>query len=143
MSSEWFAQMDGGEFGPCSGAVLKQYAAEGRVIPTTQVKKGKEGHWVPAQRVKGLFASPSDAATGTSATYRRIRARIEGMSFEEARRYLMSISKEVDDKLSEAEVNDLYQMFQNKQSVWPKWWIDALIVLGVLIALCSITFFYN
>ena len=61
MSSEWYVQVDGKQFGPYSGAALKQYAADSRITANTQVKKGGNGRWVQAQMVKGLF-TPTEPA---------------------------------------------------------------------------------
>lgn len=60
MATEWFLRMAEGERGPISSEALKQLALEGQVTPESSVKKGASGNWVPASRVKGLFASTTD-----------------------------------------------------------------------------------
>ncbi len=60
VATEWFVRMAGGERGPISSEALKQLALEGQVTPESSVKKGNSGNWVPAGRVKGLFASTAD-----------------------------------------------------------------------------------
>ena len=51
----------GEQTGPLSSAQLKELAATGFVTPDVAVRKGVEGKWVPASRVKGLFAEASGA----------------------------------------------------------------------------------
>ncbi len=59
MSADWYLHLDDRQYGPLSAAELKRYASEGRMTPETLVRKGEEGTWVPASRVKGLhFAGP-------------------------------------------------------------------------------------
>jgi hypothetical protein len=55
----WYAQSQGQVFGPYDDAQLKNYASQGRISPETHVAQSQEGPWVPASRVKGLFASGS------------------------------------------------------------------------------------
>ncbi len=61
MSTEWYVALEGESSHPCSGAMLKQLAEEGRITPFTLVRKGQDGNWVVAQDVRGLIrqAPPS------------------------------------------------------------------------------------
>jgi hypothetical protein len=65
----WYAQSEGQVFGPYDDAQVKNFASEGRIRPDTQVAQSQEGPWVPASRVKGLFAggAPSHAVTPPAA----------------------------------------------------------------------------
>ena len=54
MAAEWYFRVMGAEFGPISAAELNQQAADGKISPDTEVRKG-EGAWIPASRVAGLF----------------------------------------------------------------------------------------
>jgi hypothetical protein len=56
MAVEWYCRLMGSELGPFSGAQLLEMARMHRVTPEDLVKKGPLGEWVPAYRVKGLFA---------------------------------------------------------------------------------------
>jgi hypothetical protein len=62
MAHEWYVLHQGKAWGPLTSGQLKKLAAEGKVSPTTNVRSGAEGRWVPASRVQGLFAAPSGAA---------------------------------------------------------------------------------
>jgi len=53
--TDWFYKVMGEEFGPLSAAELKLRATQGEVGHEYLVRKGTEGRWVPAWRVKGLF----------------------------------------------------------------------------------------
>ena len=59
MGTAWYVNVEGKEYGPVSSAELKQWADEQRITPQTAVKKGEQGQWVAADRVKGLFSKPS------------------------------------------------------------------------------------
>ncbi len=62
---------DGEQYGPYSGAELKQYAGEGRV-PRNALVSTNQTSWHPAEKVKGLFASAS--ATANALTQRTAAA---------------------------------------------------------------------
>ena len=57
MPDQWFVRFRGGDRGPFSSSQLKVLAGKGKVSADTEVKRGDNGHWVPARRVKGLFPS--------------------------------------------------------------------------------------
>ena len=54
MAAEWFYLVLDEEFGPVSSAELKALAADGDVASDTLVRKGPEGKWVLAGKVRGL-----------------------------------------------------------------------------------------
>lgn len=58
MGTEWYYETGGIGFGPLPSSELKRLAQIGKVRPGTRVKKGVEGKWVLAERVKGLFDAP-------------------------------------------------------------------------------------
>ncbi len=57
MASQWFYQVMGEPVGPISGAELETLAHRGAIQPDTPVRKSPMTEWVPAERVRGLFAS--------------------------------------------------------------------------------------
>jgi hypothetical protein len=57
----WYCEVMGEQTGPLSSAQLKELAASGFLTPDVAVRKGVEGKWVPASRVKGLFPEASRA----------------------------------------------------------------------------------
>ena len=56
--TEWYVNLDG-ERGPFSGARLKALADAGKIARDTPVKKGADGQWVVAAKIKGLFSQES------------------------------------------------------------------------------------
>lgn len=64
MATQWFYMCMGEVCGPCSSLELRALAARRTVMEDSLVRKGTEGGWVPASRVKGLF----DASVGPQGT---------------------------------------------------------------------------
>jgi hypothetical protein len=58
MAAQWYYQVMGEAVGPMSASELKHAAQTGKVMPESLVKKGADGDWVLAERVKGLFEQP-------------------------------------------------------------------------------------
>jgi uncharacterized protein (AIM24 family) len=67
MASEWYFRVMGTEFGPLSANELVERAADGKILPDTQVRKG-EGGWVSASKVSGLFDRTSQGKVATAKT---------------------------------------------------------------------------
>ena len=61
--ADWYVLVQGRAQGPFDDARLKALAAQRRIAPSTQVRRG-EGAWRPAEQVPGLFpsAAPPSAA---------------------------------------------------------------------------------
>jgi hypothetical protein len=66
--SEWYYQLAREEIGPISASELRQLRKEGTLSRDSLVRKGKEGKWVLANNVKGLFDSPPATPKVASAT---------------------------------------------------------------------------
>ena len=72
MSADWFCKIGEKQVGPLSGQQLKTVVAKGQLRPEHLLRRGTEGPWIPAGRVKGLFpetppagAQPKTPAKGT------------------------------------------------------------------------------
>jgi uncharacterized protein (AIM24 family) len=65
MAAEWYYRATGGEFGPVSVSELVQQAADGKIVPDTEVRKG-DGAWVAASKVAGLFDRAAQAKASVS-----------------------------------------------------------------------------
>jgi len=59
MALQWYYKVMGQEAGPVSSSELRELAASGFLTPDIEVRKGAEGDWTEAGRVKGLFEGPS------------------------------------------------------------------------------------
>ncbi len=57
MATEWYLQIGGDQYGPYTSGQVKEYAAEGRIVPDSILKQGAAGSWTQASSVRGLFAS--------------------------------------------------------------------------------------
>lgn len=55
MSIEWYCRLMGSEMGPYTSTQLIEMARSHQLTPQDFVKKGADGDWVGAHRVKGLF----------------------------------------------------------------------------------------
>ena len=54
MAAEWYYKFGDVEFGPVSASELVKNAADGKIFPDTQVRKGN-GRWYQASKVASLF----------------------------------------------------------------------------------------
>jgi hypothetical protein len=64
MAAEWYYRSSSGRAeGPVTAAHLKQLAQLGEIGPETEIKKGAEGRWITANRVKGLMETPPTKPT--------------------------------------------------------------------------------
>jgi hypothetical protein len=64
-AADWFCKIGEKKVGPLTGQQLKTIVAKGQLKPEHLVRRGSEGPWVPAGRIKGLFPeSASGAAAG-------------------------------------------------------------------------------
>ena len=54
MAADWFYLCGGQVVGPLTAEDLRGQARAGQVTPETPVRRGGEGKWVPAKKVKGL-----------------------------------------------------------------------------------------
>jgi len=58
MAEKWFCQINGEVVGPITPATLKQFAQAGLLAADGLVTKGRDGKWVVARTVRGLFDRP-------------------------------------------------------------------------------------
>ncbi|MCO6045063.1 DUF4339 domain-containing protein [Aeoliella sp. ICT_H6.2] len=58
MASQWYCRLMGSEMGPYSSRQLLEMARSHQITPDDAVRKGPDGRWVQASRVKGLFEDP-------------------------------------------------------------------------------------
>lgn len=55
MATEWYCRLMGSELGPFTSKQLLEMARHHQITPDDSVRKGADGNWVGAHRVKGLF----------------------------------------------------------------------------------------
>ncbi len=61
MSMQWYFQVMGSDVGPLSPAELADKVKRGQIQADTLVRKGADGKWMPADRIKGLLPPPPEA----------------------------------------------------------------------------------
>ncbi len=64
MAAQWFYRTGDQEFGPVTGAALRDLVLGGELVPESLVRKDRDGAWVAARRVKGL-PFPAGSVTDT------------------------------------------------------------------------------
>ncbi|NQT11297.1 MAG: DUF4339 domain-containing protein [Planctomycetes bacterium] len=62
VEKQWFVRIGEKEQGPFSSSQLKRLADRGEITQETRVRKGSQGKWVPAARVKGLLKATESSA---------------------------------------------------------------------------------
>jgi len=65
MTAEWFCNISGKTLGPLSARQLRTLVKQGKLTAEHQVRQGAKGMWVPADRVKGLFAGSTSQANSS------------------------------------------------------------------------------
>jgi GYF domain 2 len=61
MARQWFYKVMGEAVGPVSSTDLKALAEKGKIEPDTPVRT-ESSNWTPAEKVRGLFATPVAAS---------------------------------------------------------------------------------
>lgn len=57
MIQDFYVQHEGKVVGPATAKQLKVLASQGKIHGETLIRAGESGNWVPASRIKGLFAA--------------------------------------------------------------------------------------
>ena len=84
MAEAWFIRVDGKEFGPADVETLREWKADGRVLPTNEARPAGVELWITAAEIPGLFEPPpvQIASEPTSALpAQRTLAQLLGNSF--------------------------------------------------------------
>ena len=70
MAEEWIVRVQGKDYGPVDAETLREWKAEGRVLPGNQVRRADVDLWITAAEIPGLFESgPVDVAAGVHAPH--------------------------------------------------------------------------
>lgn len=64
-ADEWYYQVMGEEMGPVTASQLKEHARRGDLQPDAKVRRGTDGSWVTANKVRGLFETHHQQARPT------------------------------------------------------------------------------
>jgi hypothetical protein len=66
VTEEWIVRVDGREYGPANIDTLREWKAEGRVLPVNEARRAGAELWALAADIPGLFDLETPAPTGAS-----------------------------------------------------------------------------
>jgi hypothetical protein len=66
MTEEWILRVDGREYGPANMETLREWKAEGRLLPANEARRADAEPWIIAAEIPGLFDVEALAAINTS-----------------------------------------------------------------------------
>src|SRR5215469_8143907 len=58
MSDEWIVRVEGTEYGPANIETLREWKAEGRLLPVNEARRADVDLWTTAAEIPGLFNVP-------------------------------------------------------------------------------------
>src|SRR6516162_1140451 len=61
MAEEWIVRVQGSEYGPVNIEALREWKAEGRLLPTNEARRADVDVWTTAAEIPGLFNVPPAA----------------------------------------------------------------------------------
>jgi hypothetical protein len=62
MPDQWMVRVEGREYGPVDEDELREWKAEGRLIPQNEIRRVGEERWFPAGELPEIFAAEIDSA---------------------------------------------------------------------------------
>src|SRR5215468_12479910 len=62
MSDEWIVRVEGREYGPANIETLREWKAEGRLLPVNEARRTDVDLWATAAEIPGLFSVPPPVA---------------------------------------------------------------------------------
>lgn len=77
MATEWYCRLMGAELGPFTSKQLLEMARSHQITPDDSVKKGPDGAWVGAHRVRGLFEDLSASTIIMASLPPEVKAALE------------------------------------------------------------------
>src|SRR5215216_2818940 len=64
VTDEWIVRVQGSEYGPATIETLREWKAEGRLLPTNEVRRADTDLWTPAAEIPRLFDAEALTAAG-------------------------------------------------------------------------------
>jgi hypothetical protein len=58
MTDEWIVRVQGTEYGPANIETLREWKAEGRLLPVNEARRANVDFWTTASEIPGLFSVP-------------------------------------------------------------------------------------
>jgi hypothetical protein len=72
VTEEWIVRVDGREYGPANLDTLREWKAEGRVLPANEARRADAELWTSAAEIPGLFDLETPTTTDASQLIRSI-----------------------------------------------------------------------
>ena len=66
VTEEWILRVDGREYGPANIETLREWKAEGRVLPANEARRADTELWSLAAEIPGLFGLETPASASAS-----------------------------------------------------------------------------
>ncbi len=67
VTEEWIVRVQGTEYGPANIETLREWKAEGRLLPSNEARRGDVDLWTTAAEIPGLFSVPPVVLPSASA----------------------------------------------------------------------------
>ncbi len=134
MLKQWYFQVMGSEVGPVPPNVLREKALSGQIQPDTLVRLGRDGRWVAAERVNGLFdpesppvkkapAAPEKASVKASqpvATIKVVGVETDSdQSADEAAAPVTAVSHAPTETPAQSDVYEFFQFVAFRSAITP------------------------
>ena len=58
VNDEWIVRVQGTEYGPANIETLREWKAEGRLLPSNEARRADVDLWTTAAEIPGLFSVP-------------------------------------------------------------------------------------
>ena len=58
VNEEWIVRVQGTEYGPANIETLREWKAEGRLLPSNEARRADVDLWTTAAEIPGLFSVP-------------------------------------------------------------------------------------
>src|SRR5436190_22039281 len=81
VTDEWMVRVQGAEYGPANIETLREWKAEGRLLPSNEARQADVDLWTTAAQIPGLFSMPP--ATPSTGAFTQPPVQLQRRSFAE------------------------------------------------------------
>src|SRR5215813_6013133 len=73
VTEEWIVRVQGTEYGPANIETLREWKAEGRLLPVNEARQANVDRWTTAAEIPGLFNVPPPVSFAGAATHPQVQ----------------------------------------------------------------------
>jgi len=73
VTDEWIVRVQGTEYGPANIETLREWKAEGRLLPVNEARQANVDRWTTAAEIPGLFNVPPPVSFAGAATHPQVQ----------------------------------------------------------------------